>query len=282
MSKLYMYFPGFRDKAVTFSYDDGVWQDKKLLQIMEKYGLKGTFNISSGLFGNERADPLMNRMTKEAAIELYGHSKIEVAVHGYKHRALVDLERLNITNEILIDKKELESIFGKPIIGMAYAYGAYNDQIVEMLKECGISYARTVIDTEDFKIPEDWLRMPTTCHHNNPRLMELAKEFLAPSDKLNLKIEPKLFYIWGHSYEFDQLDNWEVIENFAQFIGNREDVWYATNGEIFEYVQAYKNLQFNNEESIVYNPSKVDVYFSFLGENYIAYAGEKLNLKEEI
>ena len=249
---------------------------------MEKYGLKGTFNISSGLFGNERADPLMNRMTKEAAIELYGHSKIEVAVHGYKHRALVDLERLNITNEILIDKKELESIFGKPIIGMAYAYGAYNDQIVEMLKECGISYARTVIDTEDFKIPEDWLRMPTTCHHNNPRLMELAKEFLAPSDKLNLKIEPKLFYIWGHSYEFDQLDNWEVIENFAQFIGNREDVWYATNGEIFEYVQAYKNLQFNNEESIVYNPSKVDVYFSFLGENYIAYAGEKLNLKEEI
>ena len=50
MNKAYIRFPGFKLKAVTLSYDDGVRQDKRLISIMQKYGLKGTFNINAGLF----------------------------------------------------------------------------------------------------------------------------------------------------------------------------------------------------------------------------------------
>ena len=36
-------------KAITFSYDDGIEQDLPLLQILRDYGLKGTFNLNTGL-----------------------------------------------------------------------------------------------------------------------------------------------------------------------------------------------------------------------------------------
>ena len=38
-------------KYVTFSFDDGVTQDKRLIELLNKYGLKATFNLNSSLFG---------------------------------------------------------------------------------------------------------------------------------------------------------------------------------------------------------------------------------------
>ena len=42
-------FPGGKTKAVTFSYDDGIVSDKKLVKILNEYGMKGTFNVNSGI-----------------------------------------------------------------------------------------------------------------------------------------------------------------------------------------------------------------------------------------
>ena len=68
--------------------------------------------------------------------------------------------------------------------------------------------------------------------------MELVEKFLSFEDTWNAR--PKLFYLWGHSYEFEDNNNWDVIENFAKALGRKEDVWYATNGEIYDYVTEYK------------------------------------------
>ncbi len=108
---------------------------------------------------------------------------------------------------------------------MAYPYGAFDDTVVQALALAGICYSRTTICTEKFTIPEDWLRLNPTCHYKNPLLTELGSSFLA----LNPKMNPQMFYVWGHSYEFDQLDNWDVMDQFAQQMTGREDVWYATN-----------------------------------------------------
>ena len=96
-----------------------------------------------------------------------------------------------------------EELFGKVIRGFAYPYGAYDDKSVEILKNCGICYARTVNSTRDFRIPQDWLRLPATCHHNDPELMNLADRFINTKNSWS----PMLFYLWGHSYEFEQFDN---------------------------------------------------------------------------
>ena len=91
--------------------------------------------------------------------------------------------------------------------------------------------------------------------------------------------KPFLFYVWGHSYEFDRDDNWDMMEDFCKFIGGREDIWYATNGEIYDYVKAYDSLVFNVKNTKVYNPTLVDVWFNADSKNYLVKSGETLEIK---
>lgn len=272
-------FPGFKEKAVTLSYDDSPIYDRKLIEIMDKNGLKGTFNINSGRFVN----PGERYLTKEEALELYKDSGHEVAVHGRNHLYLPDIDTAMVVDDIINDRIALEEMFGGVITGMAYAYGAYNDSVVDVLKMCGIEYARTTKATECFDIPTDWLRLPATCHHNNPRLMELAREFAeAENDRTSwVRRRPKLFYLWGHSYEYNDNDNWEIIEEFAEYIGGRDDIWYATNIEICRYVKAFDMLKFAAHGKMVYNPTATDLYISYFGNDVFVPAGATVELKTD-
>lgn len=272
MSYTFLKFPGFLDKALTLSYDDGVIYDKQLIKIMSEYGLKGTFNLNSKLFAEE---PNQARLTVEDAIRLYTESGNEIALHGAEHLSLTDVSSAIATADVVQDREFFERILKKPVCGMAYANGKYNDQVVEILKMCGVRYARTVTETMDFQIPADWLRWDATCHHANPKLMELAHRFIeTPPSWYFWANQPKLFYLWGHSYEFNDQNNWEIFEEFAAYVGKREDVWYATNIEIYDYVKAYNELQWGINNDFVYNPSVIDVYLNYYGKHVLAKAGE--------
>ena len=254
----FLRFPNFLDKAVTLSYDDAVIWDERLIKTMQKYGLKGTFNVNSAFFGyNER------HLTKEQAIELYTKSNNEVAIHGEYHYSHAELDKTMALNDILMDRKNLEQMFGKQIRGMAYANGSCSDEVIEILKMCGVKYARTALSTGGFDIPNDWYKIQPTCHHNYPQLMEYAHKFIeSPKSRNFWYNSPKLFYLWGHSYEFNDKDNWQVFEEFAEYIGNREDVWYATNIEIYEYIEDYNRLVFSADGQRVYNPTNRTLYFN--------------------
>jgi len=278
MADLYMRFPGGRARALTLSYDDGVEQDKKLIEILNRHGLKCTFNISSGLYAPEgtvyEKGRIHRRMTKSEALALYTDSGHEIAVHGLTHPWLEKLPLPVCVREIIEDRENLEEEYGGTVRGMAYPYGTYNDDVVSVLRNCGICYSRTVHSTERFDIPNDWLRLPATCHHDNPRLMELAKNFLEqPSWGA-----PWMFYLWGHSYEFEAANNWNVIEEFAEYMGGRETVWYATNIEIYDYVKAYKQLNFNAAMTYVENPTAYELWFETNGKLYSVKPGESLKL----
>ena len=273
-NRAFLCFPFFKEKALTFSYDDGVIYDKKLIEIFNKHGLKGTFNICTGLFGKGRILP------KEEAVNLYGNPCAEVAVHGHNHLSLSNVDCAVATNDVLLNRKELEQTFGSIVKGMAYANGHYNDAVKSILKNCGINYARTVAQTNAFDLPEDWLEWHPTCHHDNQKLMELAENFVnykRPSYFWSYR--PKVFYVWGHSYEFNDKNDWEVIENFAKYISGKDDVWYATNGEIYDYVNAYDNLEWSVDCNYVYNPTAVDVYINYFGNQFIIKAGQTVQIK---
>lgn len=258
--KYFMRFPGGKSKALTLSYDDGVEQDIRLIEIMKKNGLKGTFNLNSGYPVPEdivyEPGTISRRMPRKQCIDVYKNSGMEVAVHGLIHPFLDRLPSNLCLYDVLQDRANLELDYEVIVRGMAYPYGTYDDKVIEALKQCGIVYARTVEETERFDIPTDWLKLPSTCHHNNPRLMELAHEFVENRNEF-----AQLFYLWGHSYEFDRDDNWKVIEEFAEFIGNRNNIWYATNIEIYEYIQAYHQLVYSMDGNMVYNPTGTTLYF---------------------
>ncbi|MBQ1850128.1 MAG: polysaccharide deacetylase family protein [Lachnospiraceae bacterium] len=263
MPNLIMRFKDGKPKALTLSYDDGVEQDEKLIDIAEKYGLKGTFNINSGCFPADDIEyapgTIHRRMPQKRLMEAYAKSSWEIAAHAYTHASLVGLPVNVATDEILRDRKELEKLFHTVIRGFAYPYGAYDDRSVEILKNCGICYARTVRSTRDFSVPQDWLRLPATCHHNDPELMKLAERFVNMENSRT----PQLFYLWGHSYEFEVQNNWEVIEEFAKTVSGKADIWYATNIEIYDYCHAFSQLIFDTEMTTCINPTASDLWFSY-------------------
>jgi len=254
-------FPGGRAKALTLSYDDGVQSDIRLIEIMNAHGLKGTFNLNGGIFAPEGtvypAGTIHRRMSKSDALACFADDGMEVAIHGYTHPFLEQLPDSMLAYEILRDRAELENLFGRIIRGCAYPFGTFNDRVVDSLRNAGIVYARTTVATGKFDIPHDWLRLPATCHHNNARLMELAQNFIEnkPSNS------PWLLYLWGHSYEFDHDNNWGVMEDFASAIAGNDDIWHATNIEIYDYIAAYNALQFSTGGTIIHNPSALDVWF---------------------
>lgn len=271
---LFMRYPGFKTKAFTMSYDDGVEQDMRLVEIMDKYSLKGTFNISSGLFAADgtvyEKGRIHRPMTEKTAIKLYLDSGNEVALHGFTHPFLEQLPTNRAMYEIIEDRRRLENHIGRIVRGMAYPFGTLNDEVVSMIKSAGISYARATKSTEKFSLPAEPLRLQPTCHHNNPKLLKLGGEFL----KKEVIHDPQLFYLWGHSYEFEANDNWNVIEDFAKLISGDGGVWYATNIEIFDYIEAYKRLRFSVDMKIAENPSSTDLFFSWNEKDYVVPAGE--------
>ena len=277
MANLIMRFPGGLPKALTLSYDDGVEQDEKLIGIMEKYALKGTFNINSGCFPPEdityAPGTIHRRMPLKRLKEVYAGCNWEIAAHASTHASLVGLPANIATEEVLRDRKALEEIFGTVIRGFAYPYGAYDDQSVATLKSCGICYARTVNVTHDFHLPQDWLRLPATCHHSDPRLMELAERFI----RTGKWWDPMLFYLWGHSYEFEACDNWEVIEEFAKAVSGKADIWYATNIEIYDYCTAFNRLIFNTAVSVCINPTATDLWFTYGEKEVFVPAGQTVS-----
>lgn len=276
-TRLFMRFPGGRPKALTLSYDDGVEQDVRLIGIMQKYGLKGTFNLNSGNYAPEGTvyppGTIHRRMDRAHVDALYQNSGMEIAVHGLTHPFLEQLPVNQCTREVLQDRENLEAQFHTIVRGMAYPFGTFNDQVVNCLKACGIVYARTVISSGRFDIPRDWLRLEATCHHDDPRLMDLARQFAEEKTP-----GPRLFYLWGHSYEFEANDNWNVIEDFAAYLGGREDVWYATNLEIYDYVDAYDRLVFSTDGRLVFNPTAYPLYFTTAKGEFCIKPAETLEL----
>ena len=69
-----------------------------------------------------------------------------------------------------------------------------------------------------------------------------------------------MFYLWGHSYEFERDDNWKIIEKFSKKIENKSDIWYATNIEIVDYLDAADRIQVSVDGDFAYNPSAMSVW----------------------
>ena len=225
-----------KKKAFTLSFDDGVIQDVRLVQLLDKYGLKATFNINSGMFGVKNSyQPngrvvVRDRIEPQQAIEAYRNH--EVAVHTVGHFNLTQLPDSCITLQVEEDRKLLERLFGYKIRCMAYPCGGVNndDHVAEVIqKTTKIQFARTNTSCYSLEPQSNLLRFHPTLAFVDERLFALAEAFLnAPSDK------PQLFYVWGHAYELDAEEGaWERFEEFCRLIAGKQDVFYATNSQIF-------------------------------------------------
>lgn len=251
LNRVQLLLPEWKSKIVTLSYDDEKVTDRKLVQIFNKFSLKGTFHLSSAKLDQREADG--GYITKNEVLSLYkGH---EVACHTKNHSTLTLFPKEQMIQEILENRRTLEELVNYPVRGFSYPMGVYDKGVKEVLLVCGIQYARTTQTTARFDLPQGYFAWGGTCHHNDHLLSKTA-EFLARERPNTLN----MLYIWGHSYEFENDHNWDVIEQFGQSIVNSSEVWCATNIQIVDYLTAFQQLQFAVESSFIYNPTDTDIY----------------------
>lgn len=225
-----------KTKAVTFSYDDGITQDIRLIELLNEYGLKCTFNLNSELLGKKgmlkRPSGKIShyKLHPEDVKTVYeGH---EIAAHTLTHPNLTQQSDAEVIRQVETDRLNLSDLADYEVVGMAYPCGGVNndDRVAKLIKEnTGIKYSRTITTNNSFELQDNLYRFnPTSYHLDFEDMTKLAREFI------NLKTDtPKIFYIWGHSYEMDYAsENWSKLEEFFRLISNKEDIFYGTNKEV--------------------------------------------------
>ena len=224
-----------KKKALTFSFDDGVTQDIKLIKILDKYGLKATFNLNSSNLGLKGHLDMFGKAVEHFKVDPFEVKNIysghEVAVHTLTHPNLTEQDEDTIVWQVEQDRKMLSSIVGYEVRGMAYPCGGVNtdDRVAKIIKEkTGVEFSRTITSTHNFDLQDNLYRFnPSVYYTEVDKLFEMGKEFI----DLNPDT-PKLFYIWGHSYEMDsKLISWEKFEEFCKLISGKDDIFYGTNTE---------------------------------------------------
>lgn len=275
-----MLFPEGKSKALILSYDDGRIQDRQLVELMNKYKLKGTFHLNANKLGEK--DYLSKSEIKNLFI---GH---EVSAHSFNHPNLTTITKVDVVYEVLEDRKELERLMNYPIRGMAYPFGNNNDEVVKTINGLGIEYARTVDDTYHFSIPENFLKWHPTIHqfakaYWNPNQPETdAKELAIFYKTINNFLESKelaVLDVWGHSWEMGADEKkWDETEKFFKMLANNSNVYYTTQIDLVDYINAFKSLKFSVDKKSVFNPSAATVNFKYIGAIYKIGAGETTSL----
>ncbi|MBR2905540.1 MAG: polysaccharide deacetylase family protein [Lentisphaeria bacterium] len=256
-------YPGWKLKALSFSYDDGNIADRRLVSIFNKYGMKGSFHIPSAWLTKKPK----NRVTEKEILSLYaGH---EISGHGANHLSMGKIPLEKLEKELDDEIKEWQKITGKKITGYAYPFGSYSKTVIAEMRKRGLIYARTVGRRGAvFSLPGDFMKWSAQGHHGN-NIDMLADKYLAYKPQ-----KMSVLLVWGHSYEFPKADNWNVIEKFCEKMSRKKDIYYATMGEIALYVTAGRNLKISSDGKKLENPTKEKIFFVRNGKNLVLEAGK--------
>ena len=245
--------------ACTTSWDDGRSQDRRVIELFNAHGVKGTFNLNSSNHQiGESTPPPKHIAAGDIASLFSGH---EVAVHGATHPFPSQIAPNLWLEDVVRDKRALESLVGYTIRGAAWPYGDFNAEAIEAMRVAGIQYCRSVNSTGNFGLPAagTWLTWAPTCHHLNDSLAKWTV-FRGRTP------HARLFYLWSHSYEMDEKDGWAWLEEFCKRAGPDPEVWHATNIEVFDYINAWRALSFSCDARKAHNPSALNVWVDYEGK----------------
>ena len=263
-------YPYGKKKAFNVTYDDGVLQDVRFVELLNQYGLKGTFNLNSALMENEfewihETGCVVKRLSTEVVKALYaGH---EVASHTLHHPYMHDLSKEGILWELSQDKRNLEALFGTEIKGFAVPFDYYSDLIAECVQECGFTYGRISEMSDSFHPQNDYYRWKATIFHCEACLEDLMQQFVETEEEL------ALFQIVGHSYDLDTENMWERMETIFQTISGQEDILPMTTIEIIEYLKAMEMAEITDRS--IQNHSDRSLWFEINGTVYEVKSNER-------
>lgn len=243
-------------KYFAWSFDDGLEQDKRIVETLRRYGMGATFHLNSGLFGDKtyegrignlgmtevpaaRFDPARRhllpyvphfRIPADEVCQVY--EGFEIASHTRDHVNLARCTEEERRAQIADDVTALSEKFGQQVVGFAYPYGTGAKQGAEALRAAGVRYARTAHTEGGFRFPRDPLRTNLSCWHISGRTFQRLEQFFAAEP-----VDDDLFFLmFAHGYEFDfgtRESNWGKFERICAAVAERDDVVCCSMGEAF-------------------------------------------------
>lgn len=244
-------YPEGKFKSLVLSYDDGTIQDIELAALFDQHNLQGTFNLNSEYLGTTLGWPQENGDTvfqkyvpKDSLLIIYKNH--EIAAHGAFHKNFIAITDKEILEEVNTDIRNLGVLTQREIVSMAYPFGNTNESISQLLHTTGITNARTVSDTYKFDLPKNFLIWNPTCHDS--KVLDYMDAYLTLDRQ-----EMSVFYVWGHSWEFDDKKRWDRMIDFCNKIGKAKDIWFVGSGALTEYLKAIENVQISNNKIV--NPA---------------------------
>jgi len=270
MSRMIFSWPEGKAGAFTTSWDDGTIFDRQLVAILNAHGLKGTFNLNSAYLGYsaQRSGWKEYVRADEIATLYQGH---EIACHTTHHPHLQREPSELVLAQVVEDRRALEQLTGYPVRGMAIPFtGTVDSRVHDAIMVAGIKYLRWMGSEPSFAPPGDFTHWQVSGHYGT--FEEYWKTFVQNQSP------DKLLYLWGHSYEFDQNGNWPVLEALAKQASSRDDVWHATNGAIFDYVNAWRALCCSVDGTIARNTSCVTLWYRIEGQARTLGPGETVRI----
>lgn len=263
-------FPGGKRKAFNITYDDGVLQDVAFVALLNRYSLKGTFNLNSQLMTEEFAWQHPNgmevkRLSRQAVMGLYdGH---EIASHTLTHPYMSSLSEGEILWQMKQDRQNLEELFDREVRGFAVPFSYYSDTIAQCAKTAGFEYARMSEFSRSYEPCADWYYWKTGFYHIQPGLADYVAGFL------NTDRELAVCQIVGHSYDLDAEGLWGTLELICAAVSAREDIWACTNLELVRYLKAMEKLAVT--EQGIENRGDRPLWIRLEGETICLGPGEK-------
>ena len=199
-------------KIFLISFDDGTVWDRRFVKLLNKYDMKATFNLNSGLedfvWHYEDRFPVRRQVLSET-VDLYkGH---EVASHSLHHHWLNTLTPPQLSREIGDDCAALKKLFGLTEIGFGVPFTACEEREVNIIKKY-VRYIRLSAFSDSFAPPADPYHIPIHGLYNQPDIRQRIDAFAQSALPLSL------FVMAGHSYELEVLDHWDYMEELLQYI----------------------------------------------------------------
>ena len=212
------FFIGKNMKIVSLSFDDGTIYDKRFIGLLNKYGLRATFNLNSGLddFIWYYEDKPIRRLNLEESKDIYnGH---EVASHSLTHPYFSSLDEKRQIQEVEEDILNLEKIFSRKIEGFAFPFIDQTEANIQVVKNnIDLKYIRCSIFTEKI-LPKDRYHVGINALYDDKDIYEKLERY-----KSNI-LPNSLFVIAGHSYEFEVKNDWEKIEKLLKYLKENDEL----------------------------------------------------------
>lgn len=224
-------------KYFLISFDDNTVHDRRVVELLNKYALKGTFFINSGTVGKP------GYITKKEMKNLYkGH---EVGAHTINHTNLIELDKKEVLHQIKEDIEFIEIYSGQKVYGFNYPFGEYNDTVIDVIKDLGIKYARTSKSSKVCEAPHDFYKWHPTLHYSGLAYDTTDRErrnrgiqfMFHMFDQFMENEDAELFHIWLHSWELkEDKFKWDQLERLFRLI-SIEEVEVVTYNEYYNTKQ---------------------------------------------